>query len=98
MCGTPNSENMTFVVTPDKQTFSFDKLRWIQGVEGRDDQYDACHYAFVSRPVGMYESGKIQVTFPQLQNVKIYLNGGTNRTNASMVVVNEPEKNASITK
>jgi hypothetical protein len=66
MCGTPDSENMTFTATPEKQTFSFDKLRRIQGIDGRDDQFDACHYAFVSRPIGLYESGKIQVSFPKL--------------------------------
>ena len=82
MCGTPSSLNMTLLAEPEKKTFKFDGLRRYENLKGYDDQFDACHYTFMSLPVGMYNSGKIRVSFPKVENVEIYLNGGQSRNNA----------------
>lgn len=88
---------MTFVTELEKQSFSFNGLRRYESFPGEADRYDACTYSFHSLPVGMHTSGKIRVSFPKLENVEIFLNGGLSRTDAQTVVVKEPRVNASVT-
>lgn len=51
----------------------------------------------MSLPVGMYDSGKIRISFPKLQNVEIYLNGGKSRSDAKIEVTNAPPNKSPIT-
>lgn len=70
---------MSFEADHDKKSFSFDGLRRYEGQQpDKADRYDACVYTFYPSDF-ILDTEIISVSFPQLENVEVYLTTGKSR-------------------
>lgn len=76
---------MVFESQVEKQTFSYNQLRQVNGKWYKQEKNDICHYKIGNKPFSFKTGSKVNIKFNQVdEGVKLYINYGSDIRNASL--------------